>query len=102
MEASAWSGGNGVFGVRVGARNRHRYFDPSWTSIVVELDGHPHSFLLTSGFWRHCPEFRDSGAHVIREWLEYHHAIDWPRGRPPRLELVPLGGGRFRLLQPEA
>ena len=78
MEASAWFGGRkkgshapdvGTFGIRVGIPNRQRYFDPSWTEIEVEMDGHAEVFQLTSGFWRNCPEFRDSGSPRIREWL---------------------------------
>ena len=93
MEASAWSSGSGAFGIRVGVPNRDQHFDPSWTEIEVEIDGQPRTFALTPGFWNKCPEFRDSGGTVIR---------DWPTGEPPRFQLLPLGGGRFRLIGSEA
>lgn len=98
MRASAWSGGRSTFGIRVGAKNRDEFFDRRWTKIEVEINGKAHTFRLTPGFWHHCPEFRDSGGQVIQNWLRQHHTVDWPKGNPPRVELVPLGGDRFRLL----
>lgn len=98
MNASAWSSGGGTFGIRVGVRNRDRFFSPSWGQIEVELDGEPHTFTLTPGFWRSCPEFRDSGARAIRNWLQRHHTLSWPAGEPPRFQLLPLGGRRFRVV----
>lgn len=98
MEASAWSSSRGTFGIRVGIKNRDRHFKRSWTEIEVEIDGHSYRFSLTPGFWNKCPEFRDSGTAVIREWLQRHHTLKWPTGHPPRFQLFPLGGGRFRLV----
>lgn len=97
MDVSAWSNGAKTFGIRVGARNRTRYFDQSWSEIEVEIDGELHSFDLTAGFWNDCPEFRDRGTPVIREWLERSNLMDWPRGQPPRFRLQQLSGNRFRL-----
>jgi hypothetical protein len=98
MNATAWSNGSGTYGIRVGLRNRDRYFSPSWTEIEVEMDGEAQRFGLTDGFWNKCPEFRDSGRNIIREWLRRHHALEWPTRRPPRFQLIPLGEDRFRLI----
>jgi hypothetical protein len=98
MQASAWNDGASTYGIRVGLPNRDAYFDPTWTEIEVEIDGQSHLFALTPGFWQQCPEFRDRGSPVIREWLRLHYTLDWPSGDPPRFELVPLGGNRFRLV----
>lgn len=98
MRASAWSNGSGTFGIRVGAPNRRKFFDQTWSSIEVEIEGKVYPFGLTSGFWHRCPEFRDRGTPVIREWLRKHHAVSWPNGRPPAVELLPLGSNRFRLV----
>jgi hypothetical protein len=97
MQASAWSNGGGTYGIRVGFANRDAFFDESWTEIEVEIDGHFCHFGLTDGFWNQCPEFRDSGDPVVREWLRRQRILDWPKGEPPRVELIPLGGNRFRL-----
>lgn len=100
MDATVWAGtGKRQLGVRVGATNRSRYFSPSWQQIKVEMDGQIRSFNLSPGFWKDCPEFRDGpGAH-LKTWLVNHNLLDWPKGRPPRLVLEPLGGNLFRLLK---
>jgi hypothetical protein len=100
MQVTAWRGGSTAtptYGIRVGLPNREVHFERDWTEIDVEIDGQPRHFSLTSGFWTKCPEFRDRDS-VIREWLQRHHTLDWPKGEPPRVSLVPLGGHKFRLL----
>jgi hypothetical protein len=98
MQASAWNDGGNTYGIRVGFPNRSAYFDPTWTEVEVEIDHARHTFALTGGFWKHCPEFRDRGTPVIREWLRRNYSLEWSRGNPPRFELVPLGGNQFRLV----
>ena len=97
MEASAWCNGKTIYGIRVGVHNRAKHFTPGWTRIEVEIGGQVHQFELTAGFWKKCPEFRDSGGTPIRDWLGQHHTIIWPKGKPPRFKLHALGGNRFRL-----
>src|SRR5438128_1986990 len=97
MQVSAWTNGGRTCGIRVGYPNRDKFFDTNWTKIEVEIDGRTYSFPLTDGFWNHCPEFRDSGNSVIRDWLRHHCTLEWVKGDPPRMELVALGGNRFRL-----
>lgn len=97
METTAWSNGHGVFGIRVGTKNRERYFSRLDSIITVEIDGNLHEFTLTPGFWKKCPEIRDSGRKAIRNWLERHHTTDWPTGRPPRFSLHYLSRAHFRL-----
>jgi hypothetical protein len=94
MEVSAWSNGRGTFGIRVGCRNRNVHFDRSWTKVEVEIDGQASLFDLTKGFWNKCPEFRGP---AVRDWLRQYRTLDWPTRKPPRFQLLPLGGGRFRL-----
>ena len=97
MQATAWNDGKSTYGIRVGFPNRAAFFDSGWIEIEVEIDGEMHRFGLTSGFWRGCPEFRDRGGPRIREWLRRNGLLGWPKGRPPRVQLIPLGGNRFRL-----
>jgi hypothetical protein len=97
MEVSTWFGSK-PYGVRIGAANRDRYFVRTWSEIEVELDGQIHTFLLTEGFWNKCPEFRDPGKSAIKDWLQRHKTIERPRGHPPRMSLIPLGGNKFRLV----
>ena len=64
----------------------------------VDVEGKLHQFALTSGFWRNCPEFRDSCQPIIKEWLTKHKTLNWPIGKPPQMQLMPLGSDKFRLL----
>lgn len=98
MDVTAWSSGSGTYGVRVGKENRARHFKSTWNRIEVEIDGRVYAFALTPGFWKQCPEFRDSEDMAIRGWLQRHYTIDWPTGRPPRFQLFPLDGACFRLV----
>jgi hypothetical protein len=98
MNASAWSNGAGLYGIRVGVANRDAYFNRSWTEIAVELDGLWHMFAVTGGFWNDCPEFRDRDG-IISSWLVKHYgSLDWPTGHPWEVVLMPLSGNGFRLI----
>jgi len=98
MLATAWNNGGNQYGIRVGKVNRDRYFNRGWNLIEVDIEGKLYQFVLTSGFWRNCPEFRDSGQPIIQEWLTKHKILTWPKGEPPQVQLISLGNGKFRLL----
>jgi hypothetical protein len=87
MYVTAWNNGASVYGIRVGYQNRDLHFDRSWTHVEIEMDGRVERFNLTPGFWNDCPEFRDSGPAVIREWLTRRNLETWPVRRPPRFWL---------------
>jgi len=93
MDVTGWKAP--TLGVRVGASNRAKYFSKDWEFVEVELDGVFHSITVSPGFWRKCPELRGS---AIQTWLVKHGHAPWPKGKPPKLELIRLGGNRFRLL----
>ena len=95
MEAATWKGA--TYGVRVGKENARRFFDRSWASIEVRIDGTFHLFRLSSTFWTTCPEFRDG---PIPNWLKTNGLEKWPKGKPHRLTLKPLGENRFLLSLP--
>jgi hypothetical protein len=97
MRVSGWNNGHKGYGISVGRPNRDRYFSRSWSVIEVEIDRQFHEFPLTGGFWQDCPEFR--GAR-IGEWLRTNGFAPWPRGKPPKFELVWLGENHFRLILP--
>jgi hypothetical protein len=97
MNVKAWSNGKGVYGIRIGGANREKFFNPQWRQITVEIGGAPRLFKLTAGFWKDCPEFRDSGAKWIERWLRDESAVPWPPYQPPSYQLVPTGEKSFRL-----
>jgi hypothetical protein len=92
MKATGWKGG--TYGIRVGKENAKRYFDRSWNTIQVDIDGRVHQFPLNETFWTTCPEFRGA---EIGVWLCATGLAPWPRGHPPQVLLSPLGSNRFRL-----
>jgi hypothetical protein len=99
MTVSAWSDGSGrTYGIRVGKDGRDNFFDPAWQWIDVDIEGTTHRFQITDGFWNDCPEFRDSGAPVIREWLRRNNKIPWEKGKPPKFVLEVVGAQHFRLI----
>ena len=98
MRVTAWNNGGQTFGIRVGMTQRDRFFSRDWEEILIEMDGESHSFGITPGFWNQCPEIRDRGHPLIREWLARYRSLEWLRGHPPEMELVPIGGCKFRLL----
>lgn len=100
MKVSGWK--NGRFrkgssihlGIRVGRENARRFFDPKWTSVLVELDGASVAVNITSGFWKQCPELRSP---AIGDWMADRGLVPWNAGNPPKLLLTPTGVRRFRL-----
>ena len=92
MDAKAWRGG--ACGIRVGRRNAQKYFSKKWPNVQVEMNGQLHSFKLSETFWTTCPEFRGI---VIEDWFKGQGLAPWPKGQPPKVELTPLGGNRFRV-----
>lgn len=97
MKVTTWHG-SGVYGIRIGNANRDLYFNPSWTEIQVEMDGQLQTFGLSKGFWHKCPEFRDRGSSFIKDWLQKHKTLDWPRQQTPKMELIQLSANKFRLI----
>ena len=92
MIVSAWKGA--TYGIRVGSINARKYFNQDWETIEVEIDRKFYTFNLSSTFWMTCPEFRGG---PIPNWLKKQSLIPWPKGKPPRFELAPLKGNKFRL-----
>ena len=98
MRVSAWSNGKKIFGISVGTKNRQHFESSKKLGIIkVRIDGHWRDFRLSDGFWKDCPEFRDSGSAVIHDWLDNHGFLRWTKGKPPQFELTPNGDGRFCL-----
>jgi hypothetical protein len=100
MKVTAWRSGaftnpSIAYGIRIGVGNRDECFRPEWESVTIEIqDGPVVEALLSSGFWKNCPEIRDP---AFREWFRAHGLIPWPSGSPPVFELKPTSGRRFKL-----
>lgn len=97
MQVTAWTNGSGIYGIRVGSANRNRFFQPIWEEIEVDIADVIHEFRLTRGFWKDCPEFRDSRDIPIETWLLQQRVLPWPPGVPPKFVLLPRGDAQFKL-----
>ena len=96
MEVSAWTNGQGYYGIKVKGADRERYFERSWNSVEIELDNRIVQPRLSPSFWKRCRELRGK---EIGGWLKEKALIPWPEGKPPRFDLLPLSGNRFRLTE---
>jgi hypothetical protein len=101
MIAVGWSNGSpndkagAGYGIRVGRKDRDRYFRRDWPSVAIELgSGNVIEVSLSAGFWRSCIELRDAR---IGKWLLDRGLAPWPKGSPPRIKLEPIGNRHFRL-----
>ncbi|NKE60688.1 hypothetical protein FXN61_29420 [Lentzea sp. PSKA42] len=100
---TAWSNGRPLgsgagYGLRISAADRDEFFEPCWDSVEIELGpADAVTVSLSKSFWRTCTELRSA---AVGRWLMTLGLAPWPKGAPPRLELVRLRGGRFRLIAP--
>jgi len=101
MIVSGWNNGKannvtgGGYGVKMNHKDRDMHFLKTWTSVAVELDTEEVlDARLSPSFWRQCPELRSAR---IGKWMLDHRLAPWPKGRPPRFSLEPIGHRRFRL-----
>jgi hypothetical protein len=70
MEATVWNNGSLGWGIRVGNKNRGKYFSREQDIISVKIDGVNYAFELNPSFWRKCCEFRGK---AIKNWVERHN-----------------------------
>jgi hypothetical protein len=97
MEVKAWPSGKVSAGrayIMLCNTADRDSFDRASDSVDIELDHRTARVPLSPSFWRHCPELRGK---EITAWLKENGFLPWPKGSPPRFDLLPLGGNRFQL-----
>jgi hypothetical protein len=99
MRAVGWQGGSAGahspagYGVKFTPADRDRYFEQSWTHVILELeDGPVIEVRLTDSFWRSCSELRSA---ELGRWLLESGRAPWPKHAPPRIAVDPVNGNRF-------
>lgn len=98
MLAKAWNNGRpsvtgAGYGLRISEEDRDLFFDPRWREVVLDLGGEVEARVrLSQSFWRSCSELRSL---KIGQWLLHHGLAPWPRGRPPKLTVEPIGDNGF-------
>lgn len=98
VRATAWHNGtapeeaNG-YGVRLTPKDRDKYFQQDWSTVLLELDGGGEAEVeLSPSFWRSCSELRSPS---IGQWLLDQGAAPWPARSAPGLVVTPTGDNRF-------
>jgi len=101
MIVVGWKGGSpnnvtgGGYGMRIKRRDRDHHFRKGWSSVAIDLDsGGVVDIGLSKSFWGECIELRSAS---VGKWMLDHGLAPWPKGRPPRFILEPIGNRRFRL-----
>lgn len=102
MIVTAWNngqhhtGGTG-YGLKLSVTDRDRYFKREWRTVLVEL---PDSKVVEANvdkksFWG--PNCRELISKEFGAWLRREGLAPWKSGQPPKLQLTPVGEGRFQL-----
>lgn len=85
----------GGYAIRIRPEDRDNYFRKRWSSVAVELDtGEVVDARLSPSFWRKCRQLR---GRELGKWMLDHGLAPWPKGKPPKFKLEPIGDRRFRL-----
>jgi len=85
----------GGYGIKVRRVDRDNYFRKTWPSVTVEMENGEVLDIAPSGsFWRNCPEVRRK---EIGQWMLDQGLAPWPKGKPPKFKLEPIGDRRFKL-----
>jgi hypothetical protein len=103
MEVTAWNNGRhhptgAGYGFKIGAKDRDEHFQRSWTNVLVSLPDLTQEVevnVAKDSFWSAtCRELisREFGCWLIR----YGYA-PWSSGSPPKFQLIPIDGNRFRI-----
>lgn len=98
---SGWSNGSpnnetgAGYGIRISKEDRDEYFNRDWEFVEIELDDDIVKVRLSNSFWKGCTELRSS---KIGKWMLEKGFAPWPKGNPPKFELVQVSGKRFKLV----
>ena len=107
MIVTAWNNGSHTksgagYGVKLDANDRDRFFNQTWKTITLELEGSSNPVevnVAKPSFWvSTCRELIDA---EIGRWLIRNGLAPWPKGHPPRLSLKHIDSNRFLLMNRE-
>lgn len=101
MIASGWSNGSpndstgGGYGIKIRRKDRDDHFQRTWPSVIIEIENREVLEIIpSSSFWRNCLELRRK---EIGRWMLDQRLAPWPKGKPPKFKLEPIGDRRFSL-----
>ena len=102
MKVTAWNNGQysetgAGYGVKLSVEDRDREFNRSWKTVTLELEGGGsiQVNVAKKSFWSEsCRELIHA---EIGRWMLAHGLAPWPKGDPPKLQLVSTGDAKFKL-----
>ena len=96
--ATGWSNGGTACGLKISAADRDRYLKREWGSISLVLPNEPEPIPVNidkASMWEgSCRELIHA---KIKTWFIQAKMFPWPKGKPPRVRLVPSGPRSFTL-----
>jgi hypothetical protein len=94
--ATAWSNGGTSRGLRISARDRNRHLKREWGTVDLLIPDEPEPVAVNidkpsmwEGSCRELIHFK------IKAWFIRCGNLQWPKGRPPKVLLVPQGRRSF-------
>jgi hypothetical protein len=106
MIITAWNNGQHLassagYGLKLQARDRDRYFQRSWKSVWLQLEGYSQDVEVNvnkPSFWG--PNCRELISKHIGIWLIDNSLAPWPKRKPPKLIMEPIQGNNFSVRLP--
>jgi hypothetical protein len=103
MEATAWNNGRhhstgAGYGFKIGAKDRDRYFQRSWSTVFVslpEMNQEVEVNIAKPPFW--SATCRELISREFGRWLIKYGYAPWPSGVPPKFRLTPTNSNHFKV-----
>jgi len=83
------------YGVSVSRADRDRFFRREWRTVGLRIANGKYRQGVLLGWLVHASHQRGDRTLDDQQW-----AGAWPRGQPPRFDLIPEGIGAFQLRAP--
>lgn len=103
MKVTAWNNGansktGSGYGFKISIEDRQKYFSEQWQTIdllLPKLDKPISININKSSFWnKTCRELISQD---IGKWLLSNDHAPWPKGMPPKFELLHVNNNVFRI-----
>lgn len=83
---------------RIAIRRSDREVFKGFDYVTIRIDGIASDYRIKPSFWNSCNHVDDtSNNRAIEEWGIKNGLIPWNKGKPPKVNLVPVGHGVFEL-----
>jgi len=103
MIVTAWNNGQhhstgAGYGFKVDVNDRDKYFSRNWENVILVLSGESKEIVVNinkPSFWN--PICKELISKDIGIWLIKNRKAPWAKGNPPKIQMEPIGGNRFKV-----